>query len=153
MCILGLVFTRGSITVNTLKALSGTINQCVLSIFKGHYVIVSLLKNKDLVKSQETRTQSGHIPVWNQPFLFDLPGDNVNDYSFDFVVMRGKFRTKDGVVGHVVVGEDSTRDGTKHWKDILSPRPSETVRWHTIMPVFNFKSKIEPSKLNTRKDS
>ena len=120
-----------------------------------HYVVINLLKNKELVKTQETRTQGGFAPVWNQPFLFDLSGDSVNDYCFDFIVMRGKIRNKDGVVGHVMVGADSTKEGNKHWKEILSPRPIETARWHNIMPVFNYKPNPETprQKYMYRKDS
>ena len=95
----------------------------------------------------------GYAPVWNQPFLFDLPGDSVNDFCFDFIVMRGKIRTKDGVVGHVMIGPESTKEGTKHWTEILSPRPLDTAKWHNIMPLINYKPSVEPGRHKARKDS
>ncbi|XP_045215890.2 synaptotagmin-11-like [Mercenaria mercenaria] len=104
-----------------------------------HYVTISLVKNNEVLKTQETKTQSGYFPIWNQPFLFDLSGSDVNEYSLDFVIMRGKLHTKDTVVGHVTIGQNGCRSGKLHWKEIISPRPAETAKWHSIAPVLSSK--------------
>ncbi|KAL4227567.1 hypothetical protein ACF0H5_013009 [Mactra antiquata] len=102
-----------------------------------HYVKITLMRNKEVVKSQETKSLSGYSPIWNQPFLFDFSGNDVNEYSIEFVIMRGKLHTKDNVVGHVTIGENGCRSGKQHWKEIVSPRPSETSKWHSIAPVLS----------------
>lgn len=107
--------------------------------FSVHYVTISLLRDGEVQKTQETKSQSGFYPIWNQPFLFDLSGYDVNEYSLDFVVMRGKLHTKDTVIGHVTIGQNGCRSGKLHWKDILSPRPAETAKWHSISPVLGSK--------------
>ncbi|KAK3098394.1 hypothetical protein FSP39_019094 [Pinctada imbricata] len=69
-----------------------------------HYVRINLLKDGNVVQYKETRTQSGYSPVWNEPFLFDIPSADIDNHSVEFVIMRGKLYSKDGVVGHVTIG-------------------------------------------------
>ncbi|XP_060569772.1 synaptotagmin-4-like isoform X2 [Ruditapes philippinarum] len=104
-----------------------------------HYVTIALMKNNEVIKTQETKSQSGYCPIWNQPFLFDLSGSDVNEYSLDFVIMRGKLHTKDTVVGHVTIGPNGCRSGKLHWKETISPRPADTAKWHSIAPVLGSK--------------
>lgn len=106
-------------------------------MFSVHYVTITLMRNNETVKSHETKSQSGYSPIWNQPFLFDFSGNDVNEYCLEFVVMRGKLHTKDTVVGHVTIGRNGCRSGKQHWKEITSPRPSETAKWHSIVPVLS----------------
>lgn len=112
---------------------------CLIS---GHYVVIHLLKENEVVRVHETKAQTGHCPIWNQPFLFDLGTEAETTYSIDFLIMRKKLHTKDAVVGHVTIGENSCRSGRHHWKEIMSPRPLESAKWHAIMPVLN----LEPYK-------
>ncbi|XP_052793380.1 synaptotagmin-1-like [Mya arenaria] len=102
----------------------------------GHYVIINLQKNDQVVKTKETKTSNGYNPIWNQPFLFDLSDSPETVYSLDFVIMRKKLHTKDAVIGHVAIGENGCRSGRSHWKEIMSPRPLETAKWHSIAPVL-----------------
>lgn len=112
---------------------------CLIS---GHYVVIHLLKENEMVRVQETKAQTGYCPIWNQPFLFDLGTEAETTHSIDFLIMRKKLHTKDAVVGHVTIGENSCRSGRHHWKEIMSPRPLESAKWHAIMPVLN----LEPYK-------
>ncbi|KAH3836873.1 hypothetical protein DPMN_110249, partial [Dreissena polymorpha] len=102
----------------------------------GHYVVINLVKNLNVVKVQETKTLNGYAPIWNQPFLFDLSGSPELEYSVDFVIMRKKLHTKDAVIGHVTIGTNGCLSGRSHWKDIMSPRPLETAKWHAIGPMI-----------------
>ncbi|XP_041376517.1 synaptotagmin-4-like [Gigantopelta aegis] len=103
-----------------------------------HYVQINLKRDQETLTSQETKPQSGTSPVWNQPFLFDIPSSLVDSITLEFVIMRGKLHTKDGVVGHVVIGPYGPRSGVNHWKDILKSWGLETARWHNVMPVFKY---------------
>ena len=109
---------------------------CLL-FFSGHYVIIHLLRGGTITRVQETKSVSGYCPIWNQPFLFDLKAEAETKYSLDFVIMRKKLHTKDAVIGHVTIGETGCRSGRDHWKEIMSPRPSESAKWHSITPVLN----------------
>lgn len=100
-------------------------------------MLIYLLKNKEAVRVQETKAHTGYSPIWNQPFLFDLGPEAEAQFSIDFVIMRKKLHTKDAVVGHVTIGEQGCRSGRNHWKEIMSPRPSESAKWHSITPMLN----------------
>ncbi|XP_046354947.1 synaptotagmin-4-like [Haliotis rufescens] len=102
-----------------------------------HYVIVNLRKDDTVIDHRETSTQSGYSPIWNQPFLFDTPRSEITDLSIEFVIMRGR-RYKDGVVGHVTVGPETSGTGLSHWEEIMKPHGNEIARWHNLMPVFKF---------------
>lgn len=103
----------------------------------GHYVVIHLRKDSEVTRVQETKSLTGHSPIWNQPFLFDLGAEAETKYSLDFVIMRKKLHTKDAVIGHVTIGANGCRSGRQHWKEIMSPRPAESAKWHSITPVLN----------------
>ncbi|XP_035667597.1 synaptotagmin-4-like isoform X1 [Branchiostoma floridae] len=100
-----------------------------------HYIIVRLLHRGNVKETKETKSASGSSPVWNQPFLFDIPSDQVEDYSLEFVVMRGRIYTRDGVIGSVLIGPAAPPSGVSHWNETLQPRARESARWHTIQPA------------------
>ena len=110
-------------------------------------MIINLLRGGQIIKSHETRAQSGYNPIWNQPFLFDLTGSDVDEHYLDFIVMREKIHTKDGIVGHVTIGPNCGKSGRNHWREIMSPRPLETAKWHSILPMFNFKPSLTSEKM------
>lgn len=117
--------------------------KCLLAFlyfFPVHYVLLRLLKNDVIVKDKETRQQSGVNPVWNQPFLFEIPSNDLNSYSIDLVVMRGRFYTKAGILGHVVIGPAATKTGYDHWLETTSPRSTESAKWHNILPIVKYRS-------------
>ena len=103
-----------------------------------HYVRVNLLQDEKVIQYKETRTQSGYNPAWNEPFLFDVPTATVDKYSLEFVIMRGKLYSKDGVVGHVIIGPEASKAGINHWAEVIRPRAAEIAKWHNILPVFKY---------------
>lgn len=98
-----------------------------------YYVIISLLRGIEAVTYKETRPAAGPNPVWNQPFLFDIPETEVHQYSLQFLVMRGRIYSRDGAVGQVLVGPGSTPLGIAHWNEIMSPSTVESAKWHNIV--------------------
>ena len=103
-----------------------------------HVVAIHLLRNGVKMSKKETKAQKGDCPTWNEPFLFDIPEVDMTQYSLEFVIMRGRIYTKDTVLGHVVIGPDSTRPGTIHWQDTIVPHGLEVAKWHAILPVLNY---------------
>ena len=88
--------------------------------------------------TKETKTQSGYSPVWNQPFLFDIPNSSVADHALELVIMRGRLHTKDGVIGRIVIGKHGAKSGSDHWHAMVRPSSHEVAKWHSIIPVFRF---------------
>lgn len=108
-----------------------------------HFVIVSLMKNQDTIVYKETKSVLGINPSFNQVFLFYLDqldidsSGNIKKSSFDeywiqILVMRGKFHTKDGLVGHILIGNDTSLVGSQHWNQVLSSPSVEVTKWHAV---------------------
>lgn len=102
------------------------------------YVIVSILRSIEAITYKETKPASGVNPVWNQPFLFDLPSCETDEYWLQFLIMRGHIYSRDGVVGHVLVGPGTTTSGEAHWNEAMEPKALDTAKWHNICLVDDF---------------
>ncbi|XP_033749667.1 synaptotagmin-4-like isoform X2 [Pecten maximus] len=102
-----------------------------------HYVVVKLIRDGTVVEVQKTRTSSGRIAVWNEAFLFHVD-KNLDSYSLEFLIMKGKFHKKDLVVGKVEIGPNCSRRGRDHWNSMIRPRPVDVAKWHSILPVFAY---------------
>ncbi|XP_022250465.1 synaptotagmin-4-like isoform X2 [Limulus polyphemus] len=103
-----------------------------------YYVIINLFRGIKAITYKETRPISGPNPVWNQPFIFDIPEEFVHQYSLQFLLMRGRIYSRDGVVGQVLVGPGSTSLGITHWNEAMTPAAVETTKWHNIIQVDKY---------------
>ncbi|XP_076337426.1 synaptotagmin-4-like isoform X1 [Tachypleus tridentatus] len=113
--------------------------QTVVSITQSeYYVIINLLRGVESITCKETKPVSGPNPVWNQPFIFDIPKEFVHQYSLQFLLMRDRIYSRDGVVGQVLVGQGSTSLGTTHWNEAMAPGAVETTKWHDIIQVDKY---------------
>ncbi|XP_056135342.1 synaptotagmin-4 [Lampris incognitus] len=99
-----------------------------------HYVLINLRQDGKVIGSKETKGASGPNPVWNAPFLFDLPTGDITQLHLvlEFIVMQGRLYTKNSVLGRVLIGSSAPEEGQGHWKDMCSRGQTETARWHTI---------------------
>lgn len=61
-----------------------------LSPFPGHYVIVHLHHDGHIINTKETKSVSGYNPVWNTPFLFNVPAGDIQqqELALEFIVMQ-----------------------------------------------------------------
>ncbi|XP_069758720.1 synaptotagmin-11-like isoform X2 [Narcine bancroftii] len=101
-----------------------------------HYVIINLYKDGKTLSSKVTKTSSGYNPVWNAPFLFDVPPGDIEslDLSLEFIIMQGRIYTRSSALGRVVISADASETGRMHWKEMASRGHVESARWHTIQP-------------------
>ncbi|KAK2853509.1 hypothetical protein Q5P01_006170 [Channa striata] len=99
-----------------------------------HYVVINLRQDGKVIGTKETKGASGSNPVWNAPFLFDLPPGDISQMPLllEFIVMQGRLYTKSTVLGCVLIGNDASEEGQGHWKEMCSRGQIETARWHTI---------------------
>ncbi|CAL8350065.1 unnamed protein product [Merluccius merluccius] len=99
-----------------------------------HCVVINLRQDGKVITTKETKAVGGPNPVWNAPFLFDLPSGDITQLPlvFEFVVMQGRLYTKSSVLGSVLIGCSAPEAGQGHWKEMCSRGQLETARWHTI---------------------
>lgn len=62
----------------------------VISFTTDHYVVINLRQNGKVIGTKETKGASGPNPVWNAPFLFDLPSGDITQLPLvlEFIVMQ-----------------------------------------------------------------
>ncbi|XP_047218238.1 synaptotagmin-4 [Girardinichthys multiradiatus] len=99
-----------------------------------HYVIINLHLDHKIIDTKETKVASGPNPIWNAPFLFDLPPGDITQLplTLEFIVMQGRLYTKNSILGRVLIGSDALDAGREHWRETCCPGQTETTRWHTI---------------------
>ncbi|XP_027553788.1 uncharacterized protein LOC113974656 [Neopelma chrysocephalum] len=56
----------------------------------GHYIIIHLYHNGCVIDTKETKSISGYNPVWNKPFLFNIPAGDIQqqELALEFIVMQ-----------------------------------------------------------------
>ncbi|XP_054588575.1 synaptotagmin-5-like [Nothobranchius furzeri] len=101
-----------------------------------HYIVINLRQDGKIVDSKETKGVGGPNPVWNAPFLFDLPPGDITQLSLtlEFLVMQGRLYTKSSILGRVLIGTDASEAGREHWRDTCCPGQTEITRWHIVQP-------------------
>ncbi|CAL1604368.1 unnamed protein product [Knipowitschia caucasica] len=99
-----------------------------------HYVVINMRMDGKVIATKETKAVGGLNPIWNAPFLFDLPPGDLTHLLFEFIVMQGRLYTKSSVLGHVLIGCSGPDEGQAHWREMLSRGQTEFARWHTIQP-------------------
>ncbi|KAM6058337.1 synaptotagmin-5-like [Chlamydotis macqueenii] len=102
----------------------------------GHYVIIHLHHNGHVIDTKETKSITGYNPVWNTPFLFNLPAGDIQqqDLFLEFTVMQARIYTRSSPLGQVQVGPRAPGAGLLHWREMCSQGPLESARWHRIQP-------------------
>lgn len=62
----------------------------VISPHADHYVVINLRQEGKIIGTKETKGAGGTNPVWNAPFLFDLPPGDITQLPLvlEFIVMQ-----------------------------------------------------------------
>ncbi|XP_029870731.1 synaptotagmin-4-like isoform X1 [Aquila chrysaetos chrysaetos] len=102
----------------------------------GHYVIIHLYHNGHIIDTKETKSITGYNPVWNMPFLFNLPAGDIQqqELSLEFTVIQARIYTRSSPLGRVQVGPRAPGAGLLHWREMCSRGQLESARWHWIQP-------------------
>jgi len=55
-----------------------------------HYVVINLRQDGKVIGTKETKGAGGPNPIWNAPFLFDLPSGDITQLPLvlEFIVMQ-----------------------------------------------------------------
>lgn len=71
-----------------------------------HYVVINLRQDGKVIVTKETKGASGPNPVWNAPFLFDLPSGDITQLPLvlEFIVMQvGSYLSNSPMRQHVLL--------------------------------------------------
>ena len=68
-------------------------NNCWYLFPTDHYVIINLRQDGVVVGTKETKGAGSPNPVWNAPFLFDLPPGDITQLPLvlEFIVMQVQY--------------------------------------------------------------
>ncbi|XP_075064327.1 synaptotagmin-4-like isoform X2 [Mixophyes fleayi] len=99
-----------------------------------HFVSIRLIRESQVMDMKETRAVSGSSPVWNAPFLFDVPLESVQSQSLhlEFLVMQGRIYNRARILGRVLIGAGTSEAGKAHWQEMCRKAPVECSYWHVL---------------------
>ncbi|KAM6308907.1 synaptotagmin-5-like [Aegotheles albertisi] len=102
----------------------------------GHYIIIHLYHNGHIIDTKETKSITSYNPVWNMPFLFNLPAGDIQqqELSLEFIIMQARIYTRSSLLGHVQVGPHAPGAGRLHWREMCSRGQLESAWWHQVQP-------------------
>ncbi|GAB6028565.1 hypothetical protein CHUAL_002706 [Chamberlinius hualienensis] len=99
-------------------------------------VIVNSIFGGTMLTSQETKKIHGRSPVWNQPFIFDIPQKKLDKYSLQFITyISVGMNQPHQTIGHVIIGPDVKGSGHEHWNEAIKPKSLESTFWHKLQPI------------------
>ena len=100
------------------------------------YIKVYLIhKGKQVFKWKTCVKKNTLLPVFNEPFQFDISAMDMEEVSLQLWVMDRDRLIKNTRMGLVHVGANSLQEsGQKHWQEALNSHDHMTSRWHTIIP-------------------
>ncbi|XP_063782434.1 AT-rich interactive domain-containing protein 3B isoform X2 [Pseudophryne corroboree] len=101
-----------------------------------HFVSIRLIQDNQVADMKETRTVSGSSPVWNAPFLFDVPLESAQCQTLhlEFLVMQGRIYNRARILGRVRIGPGTSQTGKSHWQEMCRKAPVECSCWHVLQP-------------------
>ena len=101
------------------------------------YVKVNLFhRSKRVAKWRSPVKKHTLVPVFNEPFQFDVFGLETTELAMDVIVMEYDRFSHDQVVGVVHLGSNVTEDmGRTHWDEMIATPNNAISRWHSIIPV------------------
>ena len=105
--------------------------------FTDPYVKVNLFhRGKRVAKWRSPIKKHTLVPVFNEPFQFDIYSLETTELSMDIIVMDYDRFSHDQVVGIVRLGTTVLDEmGKTHWDEMLATPNSAISRWHSIVPL------------------
>ncbi len=104
------------------------------SISTDPYVKVLLLYNGErLFKWKTSVRKNTCLPVFDEPFNFNISGLDLSDITLHFIVMDHDTFSRDELIGTVLVGGDvEHKSGRVQWSQMLASPNTYVRRWHMI---------------------
>ena len=102
------------------------------------YVKIRLFKNGRLNQKWKSKVKRNTlIPIFNEPFQFDLSEMHPKQVALDILMMNcDPFSRINDVVGAVYIGAQVPHDtGRQHWEQIISQPNATASSWHAILAI------------------
>ena len=98
------------------------------------YVKIRIYHNKKVIhKWRSSVKRKTLIPVFNEPFEFELSGHDIDEIQMEILMMDYDRFSKDDEVGVIRLGFGAEGEAEqRHWKDMLNGSPQVISQWHTI---------------------
>jgi len=106
------------------------------------YVKVYLIhRGKRQAKWKTSIKRSTLLPVFNEPFQFDIVDMNLKNVHLEILVMdHDRFRRND-IIGVVYIGPNSPQEcGRSQWSEMLITPRHSVSRWHPLLPRHEAKT-------------
>ena len=76
------------------------------------------------------------IPIFNEPFQFDLSEISVRDVTLEILMMDYDRFSRNDIVGVVFIGHRVPHNtGQQHWDQMISQPNTSISSWHSILPL------------------
>lgn len=115
------------------------------------YVKVNLFhRGKRVAKWRSPVKKHTLVPVFNEPFQFDIYSLETTELSMDIIVMDYDRFSHDQVVGIVRLGSKVADEmGKTHWDEMIATPNSAISRWHSIVPMTAEESSATRSRIKS----
>ena len=104
---------------------------------KGPYIKVYQLYNaKRQHKWKTSIKRSTVMPIFNEPFRFELPNIDIHSVSLEILIMDHNRFSGDEIMGIIRIGDSAPDEtGRSHWSEILRTPGQAVSRWHSAWPI------------------
>lgn len=80
------------------------------------YITVKLRYKDEDISKKKTKVKKGtSSPCWNEPFVFDLEKEDLDNYLLVFAVKSRDLFSSCSKIGTVYVGAKASSTGNEHW--------------------------------------
>ena len=98
------------------------------------YIKIYLLhKGSRQAKWKSSVKKNTLVPIYNEPFQFDITDMNLQDIVLDISVIDFDRLGRNDLMGIIKIGSDVDHTtGQQHWNEMLSSQRTPVSRWHSL---------------------
>ncbi|KGL76882.1 Synaptotagmin-4, partial [Tinamus guttatus] len=123
--------TTNTLTVVVLKARH--LPKSDVSGLSDPYVKVNLYHAKKRISKKKTHVKKcTPNAVFNELFVFDIPCEDLDDISIEFLVLDSDRGSRNEVIGWLTLGSSAEGTAGEHWKEICEYPRRQIAKWHML---------------------
>lgn len=97
------------------------------------YVKIYLLCNGQRVAKKKTHVKKRTLnPVYNESFVFEVPGGSLENVSLEFLLLDWDRVTKNEIIGRLEIGAKKSENVEAHWKQVVENPRKQIAEWHKL---------------------
>uniref|UniRef100_A0A914DKV5 C2 domain-containing protein n=1 Tax=Acrobeloides nanus TaxID=290746 RepID=A0A914DKV5_9BILA len=106
----------------------------VLGLSDPYVKIYLMIGNKRLEKKKTTIKMKTLNPYYNESFSFDVSQEKMAKVHLQISVFDYDRVGSNEGIGMVIIGQNASGPGLKHWQDMIATPRRSVAAWHTLMP-------------------